>query len=118
LNSCSYYDVFDETKVRVNDVIEKMNKQHTHFLSEMRECGLLYETDPSLPFPRLDASLYDDCESSLPLESNFVADAPLIDLEEVFHSPLTSLSFAAPFFSSTAINTSVSDLSYLPLPSL
>ena len=41
----------------------------------MNEFGLLHETDPSLPFSRLEASLYDDCESSLPLESNVVDDA-------------------------------------------
>jgi len=50
----------------------------------MRECGLLHAIDPSLPFSWLDASLYDDCESSLHLESNVVDDASLTDLEEVF----------------------------------
>jgi len=59
-----------------------MNKQHEHFLSETRECGLLHDTDSSLPLPRLEASLYDDCESSIPLKSNVVDDAPLTGLEE------------------------------------
>jgi len=34
----------------------------------------------SLPSPRLDARLYDGCESSLPLGSNVVDDASLTDL--------------------------------------
>jgi len=73
-----------------------MNEQHTHFVSEMRKCGLLHETDPSLPFPQLESTLYEDCKSSLSLDSNVVDDASLTDLEEVFDPPLTSLSFAAP----------------------
>ena len=44
------------------------------FVSEMREFGLLHETDPSLPIPTLESSLYDDYESFLPLESNVVDD--------------------------------------------
>ena len=52
----------------------------------MRECGLLHETDPSLPCPRLGVG---DCESSLLLDSNVVDDAPLTDLGEVFDPPLT-----------------------------
>jgi len=59
----------------------------------------LHETDFSLPFPRLEASLYDDCESFLPLESNVVDDTPSIDLEEVFDPPSTTLQFVAPSFS-------------------
>jgi len=58
-----------------------MNKWHEHFVNEMREFGLLHETDSSLPIPRLEYSLYDDYESSLHLESNVVDDAPLTDLE-------------------------------------
>ena len=65
-------------------MIEVINEQHMHFLSEMREFGLLHKTDPSLPFPALEASLCDDCESSLPLESNDVDDASLTDLEKAF----------------------------------
>jgi len=64
-----------------------MNEQHEHFLSEMREFGLLHEINPSLPFLRFESSLYDDCESSLPLEHNVVNGAPLTNLEEVFHPP-------------------------------
>jgi len=55
------------------------------------DCGPLHETNPSLPFSKLKASLYDDCDSSLPLESNFVYNTPLTDLEEAFDPPLTSL---------------------------
>jgi len=84
----------------------------------MRECSLLHQTDPSLPFPRLEARLYDDCESFFPLKSNVVSDAPLTDLEEVFDPPLTPLTFVALSFSSTPMDTSVSDSILLasPLP--
>jgi len=61
----------------------------------MKEIGLFYETDPRLPSPKLEPSLFDDYESSLPLESNFVDNAPLTNLEEVFDAPLTSFSFVA-----------------------
>jgi len=87
----------------------KMNEQHEHFVSRMRECGLLHETNPSLPCPRLEACLYDDCESSFPLESNAVDDAPLTDLGEVFDPPLTPLTFVAPSFSSAPTDTSISN---------
>jgi len=75
----------------------------------MREFGLLHETDPSLPIPRLESSLYDDYESSLPLESNIVDDEPLTDLKEVFDPPLTCSPLVAPSSSSTPIVTSTSD---------
>jgi len=113
VNSCPYYDVFDEAYARFNVVIEIMKEQHTHFVSEMRECGLLHEIDPSLPLPRLESSLYDDCKSSLSLESNVADDAPLADLDEVFGPPLTSLPFVAPSFSSIPMDTSFSNLTLL-----
>jgi len=50
----------------------------------MREFGLLSETDPSLPSIRLEVSLYDDYEFFLPLESDFLGDAPSTNVEEVF----------------------------------
>jgi len=119
VNSCPYYDVFDECYARLDGMIGTMNEQHEHFVSRIRECGLLHENGPSLPCPRLEARLYDDCESSLPLESNVVDDAPLTDLGEVFNPPLAPLTFVAPSFSSTPMDTSVSDLilltSSLPL---
>ena len=58
----------------LNAIIDKMNEQHTHFDHEMRD-NLLHEIDPSRPFPRLEANLHDDCESSLPLESNNLNNA-------------------------------------------
>jgi len=93
--------------------MEKIKEQQEHFVSEIREFGLLHETDSSLPIPRLECSLYDDYGSSLPLESNVVDDAPLPDAEEVFHPPLTSIPFVAPSFSSTPIATSDSDSTFL-----
>ena len=98
VNSCPYYDIFDESYVRLDAMIGTMNERHENFIREMREFGLFYETNPSLPIPRLESSLYDDYESSLPLESNVVNDAPLPDLEEVFDPSLTSLPFVAPSF--------------------
>jgi len=109
VNSCPYYDVSDECYIRLDAMIGTMTEQHECFVSRMRERGLLHETDPSLPCPRLDARLYDGCESSLPLESNVVDDAPLTDLGEVFDPPLTPLTFVAPSFSSTSTDTSISD---------
>ena len=48
-------------------MIETMNERLKHFFGEMSEFDLLSEVDPSLHFPRLEASLYYDCESSVPL---------------------------------------------------
>jgi len=95
-----------------------MNESHEHFVSEIREFDLLHETDPSIPIPRLESSLYDDYEFLLPLESNIVDDASLTHLEEVFDPPLTSWPLVAPSFSSTPIATSVGDSTLLasPLP--
>jgi len=95
-----------------------MNEQDKHFVSEMRECSLLHETDPSLPFRRLDVSLHDDCESSLSLESNVADNARLTGPDEVFDPLLTCFPFAALSFSSTCMKTSGSDLTLLasPLP--
>jgi len=116
VNSCPYYDVFDECCARLDAMIGTINEQHERFVSRMRECRLLHETDPSLPCPRLEARLYVDCESSLPLESNVVDDAPLIDLRKVVDPPLTLLTFVAPSFSSTPMDTSISDSILLVSP--
>jgi len=118
VNSCPCYDVFDKCYARLDAMIGTMNEQHERFVSRMRECGLLHETDPSLRCPSLEARLYDNCKSSLSLESNIVDDAHLTDLGEAFDPPLTPLTFVAPSFSSTPIDTSVS-YSFLlasPLP--
>ena len=92
VNSYPYYDVFNECHARLDVMIGTMNEQHEHLVSVTREYGLLHETDPSRPCPSLEV---DDCESSLPVESNVVDDTPLTDLGEVFIPLLTSLSFIA-----------------------
>ena len=71
---------------------------------------------PSLPIPRLESSLYDDYESSLPTESNVVDDALLTDQEEVSDPPMSSLPLVAPSFSSTPVATNVSDSALLAYP--
>ena len=90
------YDISDELYARLNAMIETMNERHEHFVGEMREFGLLHESNPSLPIPRLESSLYDDYEPSFPLESNVLDDAPSADLEEMFDPPLTSSPLVAP----------------------
>ena len=64
---------------------------------------------PTLVCPSLDLRL---------VSIRIVNDVNLIDLEEVFDPPLTSLLFVSPSFSSTPIVTSISDLTLLasPLP--
>jgi len=65
VNSYPYYNVSDEAYTRLNAMIETMNDLHEHFASEMRKCGLLYETDPSIP--SLDLRLVSIMIVSLPL---------------------------------------------------
>ena len=113
MNSYPYYDISNESYARLNAMIETMNERHEHFVSEMREFCSLHETDP-----RLESSLYDDYESSLPLDSNVVDDTHLTDLEKMFDPPLTSLPFVAPFFSNTPKPLSLVTRPSLPLPSL
>jgi len=48
---CSFCESFNH-EPRFVAMIETMNGQHMHFVSEMRECGLSHETDPSPPFPK------------------------------------------------------------------
>ena len=108
--------VFNDSCARLDVLVETFKEQQDHFVSEMREFSLLHETDPSLPIPRLKSSLYDHYESSLPLESNIVDDAPLTDLEEVFDPPLTYLRLVAPSPSSTPLVTSTSDSTLLDSP--
>ena len=118
VNSYPYFDVLDECYARLDAMIGTMNEQHERFVSRMRECGLLHEIDFSLPFPRLKAHLCDDCESFLPLESDVNDDVALTDLGKGFDPPLTPLTFVAPSFFSTPMDTSVSDSILLasPLP--
>ena len=53
MNSCPSYDISNESYARLNAIIETMNERHKHFVSEMREFGLLHKTDPSLPIHKL-----------------------------------------------------------------
>ena len=69
VNSCPSYVEFNDSCASLNVLLETI-KEQDHFVSEIREFSLLHETDPSLPIPRLESSLYDDYESSFPLESN------------------------------------------------
>jgi len=87
VDSSPHYDLFDESYARLSVITETMNEQQKHFVSKIRECDLLHETDASLPHLRHEASLKDDYESSLPLCSNFVNDTPVTDGEEVFSLP-------------------------------
>ena len=116
VNSCPSYVVFNDSCARLDVLVETIKEQQDHFVSEMREFSLLHETDPSLPIPRLESSLYDHYESSLPLESNIVDNAPLTDLEEVFDPPLTYSPLVAPSPSSTPLVTSTSDSTLLDSP--
>ena len=115
MNSCPYCDVLDESYVRLNAMIETTNERHEHFVSKMREFSLLHETDSSLPLPRLDASLYDDYEPSLPLESSVVDDAHMTNLEVELDPPLISFPFIAQSSSRTPIATNVSNSTLLLL---
>jgi len=110
VHSCPYYDISDECHARLSAMIGKMHEQHTRFVSEMKQCGLLHEIDPNLASPRLEVSLYEDCESFLPLELSFVDDIPYTDLEEAPDPPLISSSLVAPSSTSTSIGTTVSAL--------
>ena len=93
-----------------------MNERHECFVGKMRECGLLHGTDPSPSSPRLKVSLYDDCESSLSLEPDFVVDSPFTSLKEVIDPPLTSLPFIVPSLSSTLRDTTDGVLRLLSSP--
>ena len=79
-------------------MIGTMNKRLECFVSKMRETGLLHETDPSQSSLRLEVSLNDDYELSLPLEPDY---EPLTGLAEVIVRSLTSLPFVAPSLPST-----------------
>ena len=94
-------------------MIKTIKEQRKHVVSEMRSAT--YCMRPTLVYFYVDfkARLYDDCESSLPLESDFVVDAPLTDLEKIFDPSLTSLPFVALSSSTTPIDSTVSDLPLL-----
>ena len=44
VNYCLYYNVSNEAYARLNVMIDTMNERHEHFVNEMREFSLLYET--------------------------------------------------------------------------
>ena len=113
VNFCPYYDISDECYARLNTMIETMNES---FVGTMRECGLLHETDPSPSSPRLEFSLYDDYDSSLPLEPDFMVDSPLTGIKEVIDLPLPSSPFVAPSLSSTSRDTTKGVLRLLSFP--
>ena len=95
-----------------------MNERLEYFFGKMRENGLLHETDPSPSYPRLEVSPYDDYESSLPLEPDFMVDSLLTGLGEVIDPPLTSLQIVAPSLPSTPRDTTegvLRLLSFYPL---
>ena len=104
VNSCPYYDALDESYARIYIVIKTMN-EHKCFVGEARELDLLGASDPSLPFLKLETSLYDNYESSHPLGPNFVNDTPLTALKKVSNRRLTSLPFVA--VSSTPIDITI-----------
>jgi len=104
-NACPYSDISDECYAKLNAMIRIMNGRLECFVRKMRETSLLHETDPSSSSPRLEVSLYDDYESSLPLELDFIADSPLINLGKVIVRSLTSLQFIAPSLPSTLTDT-------------
>ena len=77
MNFCPYYVISNEWYAKLNAVIETMNEQHECFVGKVREYDLLHENNPSPSSPRLEVSLFDDYESSLPLEPNFMINSPL-----------------------------------------
>jgi len=105
VNSCPHYVISNEGFVRLSSMIETMNEQNGKFENIFWECHLSHETDLSLPSSRPDVSLCDDDESPFLLESNFVDNTPLIDLEKEIDTPLTPLPLVAPSCVSTPRDT-------------
>ena len=70
--------------MKLNVIIKTMNEGHECFVCDMREWGILHEIDPNLSSLILEVCLYDDYEFSLPLDTAFTIDTPLIYLEKVF----------------------------------
>ena len=64
MNSFPYYDKYDKYYVGLNAMIETKNEQNKHCVCMMRECSLLYETNPSRLFPMFDVSSCVDEDSS------------------------------------------------------
>jgi len=111
-NSDPYYDIFVECYAKLDAMIGTMNERLQSFDGKKRESGLLYETNPSPSSPRLEISLYDDYESSLPLESTFINITSSIDLGEPV-DPLLAPSLIAPSLPSTPRDTTKGTLHLL-----
>ena len=116
VNSCPYSDISDECYAELNAMIGTMNERLECFEGKMRETDLLHETAPSPSSLRLEVSLYDDYESSLPFEPDFMADSPLAGLGEVTDPSLTSLPFVTPSLLSAPSETTEGVLSLLSTP--
>ena len=102
---------------KLDAIIVALNEQHEYFVSEMKECGILHGTNPSLASPGFEVSLNDDYEYySLPLEPNFIAYMSLTGLEEVIDCPLISPPFVASSLSSTLRDTTEDVLRLLSSP--
>jgi len=114
VNSYPYYKISNECHARLNGLIETMNEQHRCFISGIRECDLLHDTNTSVPSLRLKISLYDDYESSLPLQSNFVMNTPSTSLEEEIDPPLTHLLLITSPSPITPKDTTIRVLTLLP----
>ena len=105
-----YYNISNEWYAKLNAITETLNERHKHFVSEIREYGLFYNTGPRLSFARLNANLHNDCDFTFPLEPNFIVDITFTSLEKAFDPPLTSLPFVAISYCSTPRETTVIDL--------
>ena len=77
-------------------MIQIMNEQNAKFENHLQAYHLSHETNLSLPSSRLEVSSCDDGKSSFPLESNFVVDTALTNLEKVIDALSTPLSFVVP----------------------
>ena len=99
-NYCPYYDISDDCYANLNALIGTMDERLNFFVDTMRERDIMLETDPSPSSLRLEVNLYDDYESSLPLEPAFITPTPLTGLEKVIDPP-----YVAPSLSSTPSDT-------------
>jgi len=73
----------------------------------------LHKTNPGLSSHTLEISFYDDYESSLHLEPNFMVHTPLTGLEKEIDLILIPLPFVALSLSSTPRDTTIGDLTLL-----
>jgi len=71
VNSCPYYDVSDESCVRLNAMIETMNERQEDIISEMRECSV-YCMRPTLVYLSLGLTLASMMIMSLPFPYSLI----------------------------------------------